>query len=127
MRYAVTSPPLPSLSRRNPQGVAGWCGHPACRCIVAIFVMLAAGFLAASSARAQDAERKQTPFGAAVEVKRILTEVRVVDYDGTPVLGLAPEDFRVKVSGKIAEVRSVLWIPSTTEALEAPAGAPGGG
>lgn len=93
--------------------------------IVAIFMMLAAGFLVASSAQAQDTKRTPTRFGAVVEVQRILTEVRVVDYDGTPVLGLAPEDFKVKVSGEIAEVRSVLWIPSTTEALEESAGASG--
>ena len=70
----------------------------------------------ASGAAAQETP---TPFGAVVEVRRILTEVRVVHYDGSPVLGLGPEDFRVKVGGKRAEVRSVLWIPSTAEAAEA--------
>jgi VWFA-related protein len=93
--------------------------------IVAIFVILAAGFPAASSAQAQDAEKEQTPFGAAVEVKRILTEVRVVDYDGTPVPGLGPEDFRVKVGGKRAEVRSVLWISTTADAPEKSSGEAG--
>jgi len=84
--------------------------------------MLAAGFQTASSALAQEAEGEQTPFGAAVEVRRILTEVRVVHYDGSPVLGLGPGDFRVKVGGKRAEVRSVLWIPSTAEAAKDAAG-----
>jgi VWFA-related protein len=56
-----------------------------------------------------------TPFGTTVEVKRILTEVRVVDDAGHPVTGLGPEDFRVKISGKRAEVESVSWIPMTDE------------
>ena len=68
----------------------------------------------AANAQAQEAE--PTPFGAVVEVRRIITEVRVVDFDGWPVLGLGPGDFRVKVGGERAEVRSVLWIPSTAEA-----------
>ena len=87
--------------------------------IVAIVVRMAlliAGISAATSSPAQDEERTPTEFGGAVEVKRILTEVRVVHYDGSPVLGLGPEDFRVMVGGERAEVRSVLWIPSTAEA-----------
>ena len=100
------------------------CGRDARTCIVTIGVMLATGFLAALGAQAQEAERTPTEFGAAVEVQRIITEVRVVNYDGSPVFGLAPGDFRVKVAGEPAEVRSVLWIPSTTEALEESARAP---
>jgi VWFA-related protein len=61
-------------------------------------------------------QQSPTPFGTTVEVSRILTEVRVVTFDGEPVLGLEPEDFRVKVDGQPAEVRSVLWIPSTSDA-----------
>jgi VWFA-related protein len=93
--------------------------------IILRMVVLAAGLLAASSAQAQDTERTPVPFGAVVEVQRIITEVRVVDYDGTPVLGLGPEDFKVKVGGERAEVRSVLWISSATETFEESAGAPG--
>jgi len=106
--------------QNRPQSL--WCGRPARTCIVAIFVILAAGFLAASSAQAQDTEKGQAPFGTVVEVQRIITEVRVVNHDGSPVLGLGPGDFRVKVGGERAEVRSVLWIPSTAEAAEATAG-----
>jgi VWFA-related protein len=80
---------------------------------VAIFMMLAAN--------AQAQEAKPTPFGAVVKVQRIITEVRVVHHDGSPVLGLGPEDFKVKVGGERAKVRSVLWIPSTAEAAEASA------
>jgi len=56
------------------------------------------------------------PFGATIEVKRILTEVRVVDDAGYPIADLGPGDFRVKISGKRAEVESVTWIPTTSEA-----------
>jgi len=56
------------------------------------------------------------PFGATIEVKRILTEVRVVDDAGYPIVDLGPEDFRIKISGKRAEVESVTWIPTTSEA-----------
>jgi len=61
-------------------------------------------------------QQSPTPFGTTVDVSRILTEVRVVSFDGEPVLGLEPEDFRVMVDGQPAEVRSVLWIPSTSDA-----------
>lgn len=66
-----------------------------------------------------EAQETPTPFGTTVEVRRIVTEVRVVDFDGSPVLGLGVEDFKVKVDGDPAEVESVLWIPSTSEAADA--------
>jgi len=81
--------------------------------------MLVAWLAVASFTAAQETP---APFGTVVEVKRILTEVRVVNHDGSPVLGLGPGDFRVKVGGKRAEVRSVLWIPSTAKAAEETAG-----
>jgi len=59
-----------------------------------------------------------TPFGTVVEVSRILTEVRVVNFDGNPVLGLGPDDFKVKLAGKPVEVESVLWVPSTADAAK---------
>ena len=62
------------------------------------------------------AQQSPTPFGTTVDVTRILTEVRVVDFDGSPVLGLGPDDFKVKIAGERVEVESVLWIPSTAEA-----------
>ena len=82
----------------------------------AVVLLLLFWLLAAQITRAQEAT--PTPFGTAVEVQRIITEVRVVDYDGSPVLGLGPGDFRVKVGGERAEVRSALWIPTTAEASE---------
>ena len=62
------------------------------------------------------AQETPTPFGTVVKVSRVLTEVRVVDFGGEPVLGLGPGDFRVRIDGQPAEVRSVLWIPSSAGA-----------
>jgi len=81
------------------------------------------GVFAAAPATAQDPT--PTSFGETIEVRRIVTEVRVVAYDGSPVLGLGPDDFRVKVGGDPAEVESVLWIPSTGDAVETGVTAPG--
>jgi VWFA-related protein len=63
-------------------------------------------------------EPTPTPFGATIEVRRIVTEVRVVDHDGSPVLGLTPDDFKVKINGDRAEVESVLWVPTTADAVD---------
>lgn len=76
-------------------------------------VVLAAA-LAARAAVAQE----PTTFGATIEVRRILTEVRVVDHDGSPVLGLGPDDFSVKIGGDRAKVESVLWVPATADAVD---------
>jgi len=70
--------------------------------------MLVAWMAVASSISAQETT---PPFGTVVEVKRILTEVRVVDDSGLPIAGLGPGDFRVKIGGRRVEVESVLWIP----------------
>jgi len=75
--------------------------------------VLVIGVMVAATGGAQETP---TPFGTTVEVRRIVTEVRVVDFDGSPVLGLGPEDFKVKVGGDVVEVESVLWIPATAEA-----------
>jgi len=75
--------------------------------------MLVAWMAVASSISAQETT---PPFGTVVEVKRILTEVRVVDDSGLPIAGLGPGDFRVKIGGRRVEVESVLWIPTTSEA-----------
>ncbi len=56
-------------------------------------------------------EPTEKPFGAEVEVSRILTEVRVVDRSGEPVQGLTADDFRVTIDGRPAAVESVLWVP----------------
>ena len=65
-------------------------------------------------------QQTPTPFGTTVDVTRILTEVRVVDDAGYPILDLGPEDFRVKIDGKRAEVESVSRIPTTREVFVKP-------
>jgi len=80
--------------------------------ILRLFILLA-GLVPAMLSIAQETP---TPFGTVVEVSRILTEVRVVAYDGSPVLGLGAEDFTVKIGGERVDVESVTWIPSTAEA-----------
>ena len=91
---------------RRPQQKAGEiCGL--------IAVLLTAVVAVGTLARAQ---QTPTPFGTTVDVTRVLTEVRVVDDAGYPIADLGPEDFRVKISGKRAEVESVTWIPTTSEA-----------
>jgi VWFA-related protein len=70
----------------------------------------------------------QTPtsFDAVIEVSRVLTEVRVVDRGGNPVLGLTADDFTVFLDGDRAEVASVAWVPSSPEVAE-PDGSRGAG
>jgi len=72
--------------------------------------------VAAAASTPVSAQQTPTPFGTTVEVMRILTEVRVVDDAGYPIADLGPEDFRVKINGKRADVESVTWIPTTREA-----------
>lgn len=60
-------------------------------------------------------EPTPTPFGATVEVTRILTEVRVVDRSGEPVRGLAAGDFHVRLDGRPATVESLSWVPTSGE------------
>jgi VWFA-related protein len=45
-----------------------------------------------------------------VDVSRVLVDARALDERGQPILGLGPEDFRVKIAGKPARVESVLWV-----------------
>ena len=91
-----------------------WCGRPARTWIVTVFVMLAAGLSAAA------AQETPTPYGTAIEVNRILTEVRVVDRDHLPVPDLRPEEFVVTIDGTRVEVESVTWIPAVAETAVSP-------
>ncbi|MFV2071794.1 MAG: VWA domain-containing protein [Thermoanaerobaculales bacterium] len=70
----------------------------------------------ATVSAAVGAQPTPLPFGTTVEVRRILSEVRVVDDSGFPITGLGPEDFRVKINGRRVEVESASWIPTTREA-----------
>ena len=96
---------------------------PVRRTVLVAAAVTLAGILCCRFATAQ--EPAPTPFGTTIEVRRIVTEVRVVASDGSPVLGLGPEDFRVKVGGDPAEVESVLWVPSTRNAVETGVTGPG--
>jgi len=53
-------------------------------------------------------------FDEKVTVERVLMEVRVLDRQGQPIRGLAPEDLHVTVDGRGVEVESVEWIDVTT-------------
>jgi VWFA-related protein len=48
-----------------------------------------------------------------VEVQRVLLDVRVVDSRGDPLLGLAPEDFRILVDDRPAVLDSLEWVSGT--------------
>jgi VWFA-related protein len=62
---------------------------------------------------------QEQPFRGQVEVRRIITQVRVVGADGSPVLGLGPADFLVTVGGRPAEVDAADWVTESTLTLEA--------
>jgi VWFA-related protein len=57
---------------------------------------------------------QEPPFAERVEVERVLVDARVVDASGRPVLGLKPENFRVKVDGQPVPLESVQWISGET-------------
>ena len=49
-------------------------------------------------------------FTERVDVARILLDVRAIDPRGRPLLGLASEDFEVRINGRVARVESVQHI-----------------
>jgi len=59
-------------------------------------------------------------FKDVVTVERLVVDVRVVDGAGQPVLGLRPEDFKVKLDGKPIALESALWVGAATEEVEDP-------
>ena len=61
---------------------------------------------------------QEPPFRGEVDVQRIITQVRVIQSDGSPVLGLGPDDFLVTVGGRPAEVEAVDWVTEATPPLE---------
>ena len=83
------------------------------RCPIRATVLLTTVVAASMSVSAQ---QTPTPFGTTVDVTRILTEVRVVDDAGYPIADLSPGEFRVKINGTRAEVESLTWISTTSEA-----------
>lgn len=61
--------------------------------------------LAAVGPVAQD----QPPLVERVDVARVVIDVRVVDAEGRPILGLEPADFDVSIGGAPVEVESAQW------------------
>ena len=54
-------------------------------------------------------------FKDVVTVERLVVDVRVVDASGQPVLGLRPEDFKIKLDGKPSALESALWVGESAE------------
>jgi VWFA-related protein len=72
--------------------------------------------VALACAAALPQQPQPTPrFNEAVTVERLVVDVRVVDAAGQPVLGLGPEDFKVKLDGKRVALESALWVGSSAE------------
>ena len=53
-----------------------------------------------------------------ITVERILIDARVTDPTGEPVLNLTPDEFRVRIDGKVAKVEAVDWIAETSVGRE---------
>jgi VWFA-related protein len=71
---------------------------------------LVIALLAATAAQAQVKEE--------ITVERILVDARVTNDSGDAIVGLKPDDFRVKIDGKVAKIESVEWIPESVAARE---------
>ena len=82
--------------------------------------VLTALALVAAQADAPQVRRREQ-----VEVERILVEARVVDGRGQPVLGLAPEHFRVSLAGRDVRVESAFWVDGAGPPLAEEAAAAG--
>ncbi len=86
----------------------------------AIFLLITIGVGSTALGRpaAGETPAAARPYQEKITVERILVDARVTDSHGNPILGLTPEDFRVRIDGKSAKVESVDWIPETTGARE---------
>jgi VWFA-related protein len=61
------------------------------------------------------AQQKPAPrYTEQVEVERVLVDVRVLDGEGRPVVGLDADDFRVKIGGKPVPIESAMWVGGAT-------------
>jgi VWFA-related protein len=80
------------------------------------FVLLAAGPLAA-----QDPPR----YVENVDVARVLIDARAMDRQGRPLLSLMPDNFRVKIDGKVARVESAVRVAGALDDTEAASDASG--
>lgn len=82
-------------------------------------VLLLGAFLVALCGRAIEPPKEQFDDEITVALDTIV--VRVVDGDGRPILGLTPEDFRLRVHGREIPVTAVDWVSSQSEAEPAKA------
>ena len=53
-----------------------------------------------------------------ITVERVIVDARVTDYQGNPIAGLKPSDFKVKIDGKPAKVEAADWIADTAAQRE---------
>jgi VWFA-related protein len=69
-------------------------------------------------------QQKQAPrYTEQVDVERVLVDVRVLDNEGLPVLGLGADDFIVKIGGKPVPIESTMWVGNAkSDGLSATAG-----
>ena len=73
--------------------------------------------LAAAALTAQQVPR----FGERVEVARVIVDVRVIDDRGDPIRGLSPEDFKVRIDGRLCRVETATWVGGSDSADPPPA------
>jgi VWFA-related protein len=64
------------------------------------------------------ASAQEQPFQGSVEVNRVITQVRVVGFEGNPVVGLTAENFRVWLEGDEVEVEVAEWISADRSEVE---------
>lgn len=76
---------------------------PVRACITALAIVLNAAPLPAQQ---KPAER----YTERVDVERVLVDVRVLDDDGSAVVGLAADDFHVKIGGRPVAIESAMWV-----------------
>lgn len=68
--------------------------------------------------------RQEPRFAEKIEVARVVLDARVVDARGRPIPDLGPEDFRLKVDGRVVSVESAAWVAEAPPASPAAASAP---
>jgi hypothetical protein len=73
--------------------------------------------LTAAALTAQQVPR----FGERVEVARVIVDVRVLDERGDPILRLSPEDFKVRIDGRLCRVETATWVGGSDSADAPPA------
>jgi VWFA-related protein len=96
--------------------------------------LLLAAFLRAAGPASIPASAQEPPDrrGAVTEqafVERVIVDAHVTAPNGTPIPGLTPTDFRVRVDGKPVLLESVDWIPAGAPEVDAapPEAGPGEG